>query len=154
MKRVGPLHVFAATVLLTFAAAAMAETPSFDTARCERSSDLLQWRCQLTCASGDSGVGTCAFQTGWETCGQQGLREVCAASGETTTAAACRRKTVLAGADLDRLTAACEQSFGGFDEEIPATPGTERFPGLITRRAPEPEPKDGTAGPSAGRLEG
>lgn len=120
--------------LLVMALLALVAVPAsaadFDEARCERSSDLTKWRCNVTCASGDTGIATCPSLSEWGNCGRQAVVELCSATAETP-AVACARKVVLVGDDVQALTDACNQSYAGFDEELQET--LEVFPGLVAR---------------------
>jgi len=103
-----------------------------DTARCERTSDLKHWRCEVSCAAGESGIATCPTQSAWGACGRQVLHQACGIS-EVTPAVACVRKVVLAGPSLDQLKSTCDRSYTGVDEILEGP--LQGFPGLAYRPA-------------------
>lgn len=105
-------------------------TTGLDTARCERTSDLKHWRCEVSCAAGESGIATCPTQSAWGACGRQVLHQACGIA-EDTPAVACTRKVVLAGPNLDQLKSACDQRFTGVDEILEGP--LQGFPGLAYR---------------------
>lgn len=123
--------VFCAMVLVSGAVWTVA-AEEIDSARCERTSDLKHWRCEVTCSSGEAGIATCPTQSAWGACGRQVLHQACGIS-ETTPSVACVRKHVLAGSNLDELKTACDQSYGGFNEILEGP--LEVFPGLAYRPA-------------------
>ena len=110
--------------------AAPVQADDFDRARCERSEDLVHWRCTITCTDGDTGISSCPSATEWGACGAWAVSQVCEAPA-TRPAAGCLRKHVLVGEDAETLKAACGD-LGGFASMVEAD--VSAFPGSVARK--------------------
>lgn len=119
-----------ALALIAVAWAAPVHADDFDRARCERTEDLVHWRCAITCASGDRGISACPSATEWGACGAWAVSQVCEAPASRP-AVGCLRKQVLVGDDAEALKAACED-LGGFDSMVEAD--VSAFPGSVVRK--------------------